>query len=78
VTGTVRSPQRAKEILDLHPDWKNSVDFAFIPDITTPGAFTEVFEKQKSGFDFIIHNASPVTFNISDIQKELIDPAVKG
>ena len=78
MTASVRSPQRAKEVIDLHPSWKSSVDFVYVADIVEPEAFTEVFKNEKDGFDYVIHNASPVTFSVTDIQKQLIDPAVQG
>ena len=52
----------------------------FVPEITTPGAFDHVFQGQskKGGFDYVIHTASPVTFSVTDVKKDLIDPAVHG
>jgi nucleoside-diphosphate-sugar epimerase len=78
VVGSVRSEEKAQEILQLHPSWKSHLSFVYIKDIGVPGAFDKVFQDAKSGFDYIIHTASPVTFNVQDIQKDLIDPAVKG
>lgn len=75
---SVRSEARAQDILDLHPSWKSKVSFVFVPDIAADKAFDHVFEHAKTPFDYIIHTASPVTFDVADIQKELIDPAVKG
>jgi hypothetical protein len=49
-----------------------------VSDITVDGAFDDVFRNEKEGFDYIIHTASPLTFKVEDIQKELIDPAVHG
>ena len=42
------------------------------------GVWDTVFQSEKDGFDYIIHTASPVNFKATDIQKELIDPAVQG
>ncbi|KAF2669921.1 NAD(P)-binding protein [Microthyrium microscopicum] len=78
VTASVRSPQRAKEIIDTHPSWESSLDFAYVADIVEPGAFDEAFKNEKDGFDYVMHTASPVTFVVDDIQKFLIDPAVQG
>ncbi|KAF7869930.1 hypothetical protein EAF04_004714 [Stromatinia cepivora] len=77
---SVRSPPKADQILELHPEWKGKVEFVFVPEITTPGAFDHVFKDQvkKGGFDYIIHTASPVTFSVKDVKKDLIDPAVRG
>lgn len=78
VVASVRSEQKAQEILHLHPSWKSNVSFVYIPDVAAQGAFNKVFEDQKVGFDYIIHTASPVNFSAKDLQKELIDPAVHG
>jgi len=78
VTATVRSPSKAQQILDLHPDWKENVTFAFVPDVIAPGAFNELFKSQTPGFSYIIHTASPVTFTVEDVKRDLIDPAVRG
>ncbi|ATZ55992.1 hypothetical protein BCIN_12g05340 [Botrytis cinerea B05.10] len=77
---SVRSPSKVNQILKLHPEWVGKVRFVFVPEITTPGAFDHVLRDQaeKGGFDYIIHTASPVTFSVEDVKKDLIDPAVHG
>jgi hypothetical protein len=74
----VRSESKAQQILDKHPTWKDKVKFVFVADIAVDGAFDEVFKQEKIGFDYIIHTASPVNFSVTDFQKDLIDPAVRG
>jgi hypothetical protein len=74
----VRSDSKAQQILDKHPTWKDKVKFVSIADIAVDGAFDEVFKQEKTGFDYIIHTASPVNFSVTDFQKDLIDPAVRG
>lgn len=54
------------------------MEFVYIADIAAPGAFIEIFKSEKTGFDYIIHTASPVTFSVNDVKKDLIDPAVQG
>lgn len=68
---------KSQEILDVHPGWRDIVRFVYVPDYTVPGAFDEAI-KQEKGLSYIIHTASPVTVDVEDIQKELIDPAIKG
>lgn len=75
---SVRSEAKAQEVLDLHPKYKGKVSFVFVPDIAADKAFDHVFKDAKTPFDYIIHTASPVTFSVTDFQKDLIDPAVKG
>lgn len=75
---SVRSDAKGQEMLDVHPDWKGKVSFVTVPDLVADKAFNHVFEKAERGFNYIIHAASPVDFSVTDFQKELIDPAVKG
>ncbi|ESZ92585.1 hypothetical protein SBOR_7002 [Sclerotinia borealis F-4128] len=79
-TASVRSPPKADQILEVHPEWNGKVDLVFVPEITTPGAFDHVFKNQinRGGFDYVIHTASPVTFSVDDVKKDLIDPAIHG
>ncbi|OXV05421.1 hypothetical protein Egran_06811 [Elaphomyces granulatus] len=77
VTATVRSESKAEIMLKGHPSWKTKVNFQYVPDITTDGAFDQVF-KEGRPFDYIIHAASPVNLEVEDIQGSLINPAVRG
>ncbi|VUC36530.1 unnamed protein product [Clonostachys rosea] len=52
----------------------NNIETCIVPDITAPGAFMEAIV----GADFVVHTASPFTFKITDIDKDLIQPAVQG
>ena len=78
MTATVRSPAKGNDIFSMYPSWKSSVSFEYVPDIVVEDAFTEIFKKNQNKFRYVIHTASPVTFSVTDIQKELVDPAVKG
>ncbi|CAN9092440.1 unnamed protein product [Alternaria alternata] len=51
--------------------------FAIVPDIATPGAFDKAVISNPP-FEAVLHMASPNRFNITDIKKDLIDPAVEG
>ena len=77
VTASVRSETKAQDILHSHPDWEGRVTFVFVQDVAKPGAFDGVF-KEDTGFDYVIHTASPVNFSVTDLQRDLIDPAVQG
>ena len=78
VTATVRSPPRGEEILELHPEWKANLSFVYVPDIAVELAFDDVFKNAKAPFNYVIHTASPVHFNVQDLKKEIVDPAVQG
>ncbi|KAF9879588.1 hypothetical protein CkaCkLH20_03131 [Colletotrichum karsti] len=45
-----------------------------VPDITAPDAYGNALQN----VDFVVHCASPFTFNVTDIQRDLLDPAIKG
>ncbi|OBT72478.1 hypothetical protein VF21_08508 [Pseudogymnoascus sp. 05NY08] len=78
VTATVRSKTKSQEMLDAHPEWKDIVKFVYVSDFTVPGAFDEAIKGEGGKLNYIIHTASPVSFDVEDIQKEIIDPAVQG
>jgi nucleoside-diphosphate-sugar epimerase len=77
IVGTVRSEKKAQSVIALHPDWKSHITWAYIKDIGLPNAFDEAFNNMGP-FDYVIHNASPLDFKVSDFKKDMIDPAVQG
>ena len=78
VIASVRTERKGQELLELHPEWKANVTFVSVPDITAADGFDSVFDFGDDGFDYIIHNASPLNFQATDVQTDLIEPAVKG
>ncbi|KAG9244249.1 putative NADPH-dependent methylglyoxal reductase GRP2 [Calycina marina] len=74
VTTTVRSQEKAETIKKYHPDAK--LDFKIVEDIAAEGAFNEAVKVE--GLEAVIHTASPFHFNVTDTQKDLLDPAVNG
>ncbi|KAL2824076.1 hypothetical protein BJY01DRAFT_256530 [Aspergillus pseudoustus] len=79
VTGTVRSQAKADEVLKTHPEWRGKVRFVIVSDFTSQEPFNALFaETAANPFTYVIHTASPLKFNVNDIQKEMIEPAVKG
>lgn len=78
VVTSVRSQEKAAEIQRSHPGiTKEKLDFVIVEELATEGAFDEVI-KSDPPFDVVIHTSSPYRFNISDIKKDLLDPAVIG
>ncbi|KAJ3214204.1 methylglyoxal reductase (NADPH-dependent) gre2 [Dinochytrium kinnereticum] len=74
VRGTLRSIQKGdhlKKIFAAHGDRFQIVE---VPDIAVDHAFDEAVK----GADYVIHTASPFHYNVTDVYKDLIDPAVKG
>lgn len=62
VTATVRSESKTTFLRRKFSDAvsKGHLKFAIVPDITTPGAFDEVFK--GSAFDSVLHTSSPFTY----------------
>ena len=78
VVTTVRSQQKADKIKEAHPKYgKDKLDFALVEDIAQEGAFDKAVVSDPP-FEAVIHTASPFHFNVTDVQKELLDPAVIG
>ncbi|KAL5375687.1 hypothetical protein DPSP01_011044 [Paraphaeosphaeria sporulosa] len=79
VVTTVRTQEKADKI---KADNKSAVDsgqlsFAIVPDIAQEGAFDEAVVSDPP-FEAVLHTASPFHFNVTDVQKDLLDPAVIG
>jgi len=78
VVTTVRSEEKAQKIKDGHPSYgKDKLDIVIVPDIAQEGAFEEAV-KSNPPFEAVIHTASPFHFKATDVQKDLLDPAVIG
>ncbi|EME88785.1 uncharacterized protein MYCFIDRAFT_149364 [Pseudocercospora fijiensis CIRAD86] len=78
VVTTVRSQEKADRIAKAHPQHqKDKLDFALVEDIAKEGAFDKAVVSDPP-FEAVIHTASPFHFNVTDVQKELLDPAYIG
>lgn len=77
VVTTVRSQDKAKKIQANHPNAGNKLQFAIVEDIAKPDAFEKAVVSDPP-FDYVVHTASPFHFNVSDTQKDLLDPAING
>ena len=75
MTASVRNRDKAQQVLKTHPSWEGKITFGFVPELNGSGVFDALFDKP---YDFVLHAASPVTFQIQDVQQDLIDPAVQG
>ncbi|KAK1770069.1 NAD dependent epimerase dehydratase [Phialemonium atrogriseum] len=78
VTATVRSQEKAEDVIRAHPEWKGKINFALVADFTSAKPFDHLFHSAKVPFNFVIHTASPVHFQVSDIRKDMIEPAEQG
>ncbi|KAF2453386.1 hypothetical protein BDY21DRAFT_382259 [Lineolata rhizophorae] len=78
VVTTVRSRAKADAIKAKHPEYgSDKLSFAIVPDIAVEGAFDDAV-KSDPPFEAVLHTASPFHYNVTDIQKDLLDPALIG
>ncbi|KAJ3486855.1 hypothetical protein NLI96_g3939 [Meripilus lineatus] len=74
VRGTTRSLPKSQQMLRDRPQYVDRLEFHVISDLTHPGVFDEVVQ----GVDGIIHVASPLTFEITDNERDMLLPAIEG
>ncbi|OBT48307.1 hypothetical protein VE00_01256 [Pseudogymnoascus sp. WSF 3629] len=78
VVTTVRSQDKADKIRKAHSSFgKDKLDFSIVEDIAVEGAFDNAV-KSDPPFEAVIHTAGPFHFNVTDVQKQLLDPAILG
>lgn len=75
VVGTVRSEAKGEKLAKL----LNSPNFSFevVPDVEPAGAFDEALQKHPEVTIFL-HTASPFYFNSTNVEEDLLKPAVNG
>jgi nucleoside-diphosphate-sugar epimerase len=71
----VRSQSKADDIAKVNPQHKDHIESVIVPDITAPGAFDKAVQGSVS---YVMHIASPFTFDIKDNEKDLLLPALEG
>lgn len=78
VVTTVRSPDKAIKIKQAYPTYgKDRLDTCIVEDISKENAFDNAVLSTPP-FDAVIHSASPFHYNVTDVQTQLLDPAVMG
>lgn len=78
VIGTVRSASKGQKLQDNFLSiGLTNFSFEVVPDITADDAFHSVFENHPN-IAIVAHTASPFLYDVTDPEKELIIPAVKG
>jgi nucleoside-diphosphate-sugar epimerase len=78
VVFTVRSDEKGQKILQNHPDAPSSkLSYVIVKDIAQESAFDEAV-KSDPPFEAVLHTASPFHFNVTDVKKDLLDPAIIG
>lgn len=78
VVATVRSQAKADKIREVYANVpEKTLSFALVEDIAKEGAFDKAVVSDPP-FEAVVHTASPFHFKATDIQKELLDPAIIG
>lgn len=77
VIGSVRSTEKGDHLKNVI--FKDG-DFSYeiVKDIAAPDAFDGVFSKHGKDIKIVLHTASPFHFNTTNIEKDLLLPAVNG
>lgn len=75
---TVRSDTKGEQILKNHPGTSShKLKYVIVKDIAQENAFDEAV-KSVPPFDAVLHTASPFHFNVTDPEKDLLNPAILG
>ncbi|KAM9914415.1 hypothetical protein OXX59_008152 [Metschnikowia pulcherrima] len=74
VVGTVRSTEKGENLKKLFGD---AFTYEIVKDVEPEGAFDEALKKHPEVTVFL-HTASPFHFKATDVEKELLLPAVNG
>lgn len=78
VVTTVRSHEKGQKIKAAYSDMSSDqLDYMIVEDIARDGAFAKAVVSDPP-FQAVIHTASPFHFQVTDVKKDLLDPAIKG
>lgn len=78
VVTTVRSTAKADRIRAAYSKiGRDRLDFVIVEDIAQNNAFDDAVVSSPP-FEAVIHTASPFHFNVTNVQQDLLDPAIKG
>ena len=78
VVFTVRSHEKGKYILSNHPGLpQTKLSYIIVEDIAKRDAFKDAV-KSTPPFEAVLHTASPFHFRSTNVQNDLVDPAIIG
>ncbi|KAL1642565.1 hypothetical protein SLS58_005333 [Diplodia intermedia] len=73
-----RGQEKASKIAEAYfSHGSDKLSFIIVPDIAIAGAFDTAVQSDPP-LDAVIHTASPLNLGVSDVQKEVLDPAIIG
>jgi len=76
VVGSVRRQSAGDDLLKVHPEWKEKLQFVVIEDYAKDGAWDPVFQQHE--IDYIVHTAAPLMDNPAntDYDEHYLEPGV--
>lgn len=78
VVFTARSDEKGQQILRRYPRTpRSTLDCIVVEDIAKESAFDKALGSQST-YEAVIHTASPFTFNVSNFERDLLNPAING
>ncbi|AOW03798.1 hypothetical protein B0I72DRAFT_139738 [Yarrowia lipolytica] len=79
VIGTVRNPSKAERLAEAFKSEVESgkLELETLKDIQNEDEFEAIFKKHPE-IDYILHTASPLSFNVTDPEKDMLQPAIRG
>lgn len=76
VVGSVRSSEKGEYVKKASGN-PEKFSYEIVKDIAEEGAFDEFVKKHPEATVFL-HTASPFHFNVTDVEKDLLQPAIRG
>lgn len=80
VIGSVRSSSKGDDLIQKLQDVKlpfENFKYVVVPEIGTPGAFDNAL-KENPDISVFLHTASPFRLDVTDIEQEILLPAING
>lgn len=74
VVGSVRNVEKGEKLKEHFP---KGFSYEVVPDLAAEGAFDEAVKKHPEVTVFL-HTASPLFFNTTDVERDLLIPAING
>ncbi|KAK5050092.1 hypothetical protein LTR84_004212 [Exophiala bonariae] len=78
VVFTVRTTEKGQNIIRNHRETSTKkLSFVVVEDIAAKGAFDTAVQSEPP-FEGVLHTASPFHFNVTDVKRDMLDPAING
>ncbi|EIW68931.1 hypothetical protein TREMEDRAFT_31271 [Tremella mesenterica DSM 1558] len=79
VRGAVRNENKAKTWEKLYFQFKETLEWSYVPDIVIEGAFDDAVKSaDHQGVDYVIYTAFPLGVRCNDPEADMLLPAIRG